>query len=123
MSVLALAVVGFSMMAQMAASNTMLQTIVEEDKRGWVMSWYALAFLGTVPVGSLLAGWLAGLIGAPLTVRVAGLCGTAGALVFAFSLPALRAQVRPIYVRIGILPEAVAGVEAASELTLPPRGR
>jgi MFS family permease len=114
---------GAGMMVEMAATNTILQTIVEEDKRGRVMSWYALAFLGTAPVGSLLAGWLANRLGAPLTVRLAGLGSTAGAVLFALWLPALREQIRPIYRRIGILPEAVAGVEAATELTLPPRGR
>jgi MFS family permease len=123
LSLLLLLVAGAGMMVEMAATNTILQTIVEEDKRGRVMSWYALAFLGTVPLGSLLAGGLADRLGAPLTVRVAGLCSTAGALLFAFWLPALREQVRPIYVRIGILSEAAAGVQAASELTLPPRGR
>jgi hypothetical protein len=87
------------------------------------MSWYALAFLGTAPLGNLLAGWLADLLGAPVTVRIAGVCSAAGALAFAFWLPALRAQVRPIYVRIGLLSEAVAGVEAATELTLPSRRR
>ena len=63
---------GFGMMQQMAASNTILQTIVEEDKRGRVMSFYAMAFLGMAPFGSLLAGVLAARVGAPLTLAIGG---------------------------------------------------
>src|SRR5262249_36248190 len=60
--------VGFGLMVQLAASNTILQTIVDEDKRGRVMSFYNMAFLGMAPFGSLLAGLLAGWVGAPATV-------------------------------------------------------
>jgi MFS family permease len=123
LSLLLLTVTGGSMMVQMAASNTILQTIVEEDKRGRVMSLYTLAFLGTAPLGSLLAGFLGDAVGAALAVRIAGVCCVVGGVLFALWLPALRAEVRPIYVRMGILPEMAAGVQAASELTLPPRGR
>jgi MFS family permease len=82
-----------------------LQTIVEEDKRGRVMSFYTMAFLGVAPLGSLLAGALADHIGAANVLRVAGACCIGGSLLFAVRLPALRAHVRPIYARIGILPE------------------
>ena len=61
-------VCGFGMMQQMAASNTIIQTIVEDNKRGRVMSFYAMAFVGMAPFGSLLAGGLAHAVGAPLTV-------------------------------------------------------
>ncbi|HKI36543.1 MAG TPA: MFS transporter [Gemmataceae bacterium] len=117
-----LAVAGFAMMVHMAASNTVLQTIVDEDKRGRVMSLYTMAFLGTAPLGSLLAGWLAdvNLIGAQNTVRLGGACCAVGSLLFAAQLPRLREKVRPIYVRMGILPEVAAGIGAASEMAVPP---
>jgi MFS family permease len=118
-----LAVAGFAVMVQMAASNTVLQTIVDEDKRGRVMSLYTMAFLGTAPLGSLLAGWLADVIGPANMVRVGGACCAVGSLLFAVQLPRLREKVRPIYVRMGILPEVAAGIAAASELTVPPERR
>lgn len=110
-----LAVSGFGMMAHLAASNTILQTLVDHDKRGRVMSLYAAAMLGTTPVGSLAAGALAGRIGAPLTVALGGGATVVAALLFARALPALREEVRPIYVRLGIIPEIAAGLEAGEE--------
>ena len=116
-----LAVAGFAMMVQMAASNTVLQTIVDEDKRGRVMSLYTMAFLGTAPLGSLLAGALAGASrAAEHGARWAGPAAGSGSLLFAMQLPRLRDKVRPIYVRMGILPEMAAGLGAASDLGLPP---
>jgi MFS family permease len=91
-------------MVQMAVSNTLLQTIVEEDKRGRVMSFYTVAVMGTMPFGSLLAGALAARIGAPHTLMISGICCIVGALWFARTLPSLRRDVRPIYVKRGILP-------------------
>ena len=105
-------ITGAAMMMQMAASNTILQTIVDEDKRGRVMSFYTMAFFGTAPFGSLLAGWLAERIGAPDTILLGGVCCVAGAALFLRELPELRRAVRPIYVRLGILP-ASAGRRAA----------
>jgi MFS family permease len=120
LSLLLMVVTGLGFMVQMAASNTVLQTIVDEDKRGRVMSFYTMAFMGTAPFGSLLAGTVAERIGAPLTLLCGGLGCIAGALWFARSLPALRRDVRPIYVRIGILPEVAAGIHTTSELGVPP---
>jgi MFS family permease len=111
---------GFCMMVQMAASNTVLQTLVDEDKRGRVMSFYTMAFMGMAPLGSLLAGALADRIGAPWTVRLGGLACVGGAVLFALRLPALRALARPVSQRAGILPEVATGVQATAELTLPP---
>ncbi len=105
LSLLMMLLTGFGLMIEMAASNTILQTIVEEDKRGRVMSFYSMAFLGMVPFGSLLAGVLAQTWGAPWTVFAGGLVCLAGALLFAAGLPRLRAQARPLYRRLGILPE------------------
>lgn len=96
---------GLAMMVRMAASNTILQTIVDEDKRGRVMSFYNMAFFGTLPLGSLLAGALADRVGTPTTILFGGGACALGALGFVRHLPTLRRAVRPIYVRLGILPE------------------
>ncbi len=101
-------VCGFGMMQQMAASNTIIQTIVEDSKRGRVMSFYAMAFVGMAPFGSLLAGVLANAIGAPRTVMLSGVCCVAGAAWFATQMPTIRKLIRPIYVDLGILPAANA---------------
>ncbi len=111
---------GFAIMINLAATNTVLQTIVDEDKRGRVMSLYSMAFLGTAPIGSLLAGWLADVLGAPNMVRLGGACCVLGSALFAVQLPQLRDLVRPIYIRMGILPEIAAGIGTASNLTVPP---
>jgi MFS family permease len=111
---------GLGFMVQMAASNTVLQTIVEEDKRGRVMSFYTMAFMGTAPFGSLLAGSLAERIGAPRTLMFGGIGCIVGAIWFATSLPKLRRDVRPIYVKIGILPEIATGIQHTSEMSVPP---
>lgn len=108
--------VGMGMMMQMAASNTILQTIVDDDKRGRVMSFYAMAFFGMVPLGSLMAGSLGSKIGTAPTVMVGGICCVIGALFFLYRLPALRKLVRPIYREKGILPEVATGLQAANSI-------
>jgi MFS family permease len=113
--------VGFGMMVQLASCNTILQTIVDEDKRGRVMSFYSMAILGMAPFGSLLAGLLASWVGAPTTVLLSGVGCLTGGLLFAWQLPQLRTLVRPIYVRLGVLPEVARGMQAAAELTRPPQ--
>jgi MFS family permease len=85
-------------MLQMATSNTLLQTIVDDDKRGRVMSFYTMAFMGTAPFGSFIAGVLANKIGAPATILIAGITCISGALIFARKLPELRKAIRPIYI-------------------------
>ncbi len=112
-------VVGLGLMVQMAATNTVLQTIVDDDKRGRVMSLYAMAFMGMVPLGSLLAGSLAHVIGARVTVIIGGLCCVAGAAIFATRLSELRKYIHPIYVRKGILPEVADGLQSASGVPQP----
>jgi MFS family permease len=114
---------GFGFMVQMASSNTIIQTIVDDEKRGRVMSFYMMAFLGTAPFGSLIAGWMSSRIGAAHTLQVGGVCCLVAAAWFARSLPALREVVRPIYVRLGILPEVAAGLETAAEASVPPERR
>jgi MFS family permease len=107
---------GLGFMVQMAVSNTLIQTIVEEDKRGRVMSFYTMAFMGTAPFGSLLAGSVAERIGAPYTLLIGGSGCIIGAIWFARALPRLRQFVRPIYKEKGIIPEMQTGVMNASEL-------
>jgi predicted MFS family arabinose efflux permease len=92
------------MMQQMAASNTILQTVADEDKRGRVMSYYAMAFQGTMPFGSLIAGWAADRIGAPATLAIGGLLCLAGAAWFVSRMGDVRRALRPIYTQLGIIP-------------------
>ena len=96
--------VGLFMMLEMAASNTVVQTLVDDDKRGRVMSFFAMAFFGTVPIGSLFAGALADRIGAPYTILAGGIACVIAGVWYLQALPRLNAVVRPIYVRLGILP-------------------
>jgi MFS family permease len=81
--------VGFGMMVTSGASNTVLQTISDDDKRGRVMSFYTMAFTGTAPLGSLLGGFLAKHFGAPETFLFSGICCIVGAIVFGMKVPAL----------------------------------
>lgn len=121
LSLAVLVVTGFGMIVQMASSNTILQTIVDDDKRGRVMSFYTMAFLGMAPFGSLFAGSLASSIGAPYTVLIGGLACLMGAALFARQLPLLREKIRPIYARMGIIPEVASGVQMATQLTTLPK--
>ncbi len=98
-------------MVFLASSNTVLQTIVEDDKRGRLMSFYAMSFMGMAPFGSLLAGGLASRIGAQNTVLAGGIVCVAGGLWFGSRLPKLRGMVRPIYVKKGIFPEVASGIQ------------
>ena len=95
---------GFAMVTQMAASNAILQTIVEEPMRGRVMSFYTLAFFGMGPLGSLSAGALAATVGIRATYLIFGGIALAAAAGFTVLLPRSAARIRPLYVRAGILP-------------------
>lgn len=119
LSLALLMLAGFGMMTQMASSNTVLQTLVDDDKRGRVMSLYSMAFLGTAPLGSLLAGSIAARFGAPVVIGAGGAGCIIAAGVFGAHLPALREIVRPIYVRMGILPEVARGIQAATHNATP----
>jgi MFS family permease len=103
LSIALLPLVGAGFMVALASSNTVLQTIVEENLRGRVMAFYAMAFLGTAPIGSLMAGVLADHLGEPATVVIGGLACIVGSLWFRRKLGRLRELVRPIYVKRGIL--------------------
>jgi MFS family permease len=71
------------LMIHMAAANTLVQTLVDDDKRGRVMSLHTMSVRGMVPLGSLIAGGLASQIGAPATLTLGGICCVLGALIFA----------------------------------------
>ena len=103
LSLLLMAVVGFGMMQGMAASNTVIQTLVPEDKRGRVMSFYTMSFVGMAPFGSLLAGALAHRFGAPHAIMITGSFCLAGALWFSTRLKSIRRIMRPIYIEMGIM--------------------
>ena len=94
---------GTGFMTAIAASNTFIQTLVQEDLRGRVMAFYTMAFLGTMPIGSLIAGIVAEQFGAPVTIGGGGVLCVATGVWFLRRLPSLRAVVRPIYIERGIL--------------------
>ena len=104
LSLALMGVTGFGMMQGFAASNTVIQTIVDDDKRGRVMSYWTMAYMGASPFGSLLAGSLAPIIGAPGTVLLCGIGCLLGAAWFWLQIPKLRPIIRPIYEQLGILP-------------------
>jgi len=115
-----LALIGASggMMVLSTASNTVLQTMVDEEKRGRILSLYTMVFMGTAPVGSLVAGSMATQLTAPQMVRIGGLCCLVGALVFARHLPALRAMVRPLSANRGRLQDTTVRAQTAMEASL-----
>jgi len=97
--------IGAGMLVVITGTSTILQTIVEDEKRGRVMSLYTMSFLGMIPMGSLAAGALADHIGATLTLAFAGLCCIGAGLVYGLKLPLLRSHMRAHYVRLGIVRE------------------
>ena len=104
LSLILMVFVGFGLTQAASVSNTIVQSLVPEDKRARVMSYYTTAFFGAAPFGSLFAGMLAHRIGAPLTVIVTGAICVAGALWFTFELPRITAITSPIYRELGLLP-------------------
>ena len=115
LSLAALALAGFGGMTLVASCNTVLQTILDEDKRGRVMSFFTMAFIGVAPFGSLGAGAMAGIISPRDTLLLGSVGCLVGAAVFARYLPQIREKVRPIYLRMGIIPEVATGMETAAE--------
>jgi len=105
LSMALLVLTGFGMMVLVGSSNIFLQTIVDEDKRGRVMSFYTMTLMGMAPLGVLLAGSSAGAIGVTNTVRIGAVCCLFAAIFFWMVLPSIRDKVRPFYVKTGILPE------------------
>lgn len=112
----AFGLVGLGMIVQLATSNTVLQTIVDDDKRGRLMSLYTMALMGMAPFGSVAGGAFAHHVGLPITFVVGGIVCCGGALLFATRIPTLRPMVMPIYARKGIIPEIATGLQNASAL-------
>ena len=94
--------VGFSMMLQMAASNTLIQAMVPDHLRGRILAVYAMMFMGMAPFGALLAGALASRVGAPATVAFGGILCIVGSLVFARRWPAMRGEARQLVIAQGM---------------------
>jgi MFS family permease len=108
LSALLMAMAGFGMFLTGAACNTILQSVVDEDKRSRVMSYYTMFFIGVAPIGHYLAGWLAEHIGPPLTFVVGGVISLAAGLAFVLQMPTFRLHLRPVYVSRGIIPPSDA---------------
>jgi MFS family permease len=110
-SVILLLPVGYTIMLQMASSNTLIQVMVPDALRGRVMAVYSMMFMGMAPIGALLGGALADRLGAQLTVGIGGLASVAGACWFGLQLPKIRVEARRL-----IVAQNVAGGEP-SEMT------
>jgi MFS family permease len=104
LSLVLMVFVGFGMLQAASVSNTVIQSLVPEDKRGRAMSYYTMAFFGAAPFGSLMAGLFAHSIGAPHTVMITGAFCIAGSIWFTLKLPKINAAIRPIYQEMGLLP-------------------
>ncbi|MCX6355527.1 MAG: MFS transporter [Candidatus Aureabacteria bacterium] len=113
LSILLLFIAGFGLIVQMAMSNTILQMIVDDDKRGRVMSLYTMAFMGMTPLGSLLSGYLASRFGAPFALALGGFVCVAAAWLFATRVPALQRMLHGIS---GAVPDLMGGIETVTEL-------
>jgi MFS family permease len=111
-SALLLLPVGMFMMLQMAATNTLIQSMVPDRLRGRIMSLYSMMMMGMAPLGALLAGGMSDGLGAPLTVAVGGLCSIAGAIWFGTQLPMIRSEARRL-----IIAQTYAGGDPPQEMT------
>jgi MFS family permease len=101
-------IAGMGMMVQMAATNTVLQSIVEENKRGRVMSLFLMAFTGTAPFGSLFGGFMADRVGAAMTLEVGGVACCLAGLLFLRALPEIGREIRPVHEQQELLATATA---------------
>jgi MFS family permease len=115
LSIIVMFIAGTGTMLHIASVNTLLQTISEESKRGRVMSFYAMAFRGMSPFGSIIGGGLGGWIGAPLTIIIGGAASLSSALFYISKLSVIRPLVKPIYENLGILPQVARGVQQATD--------
>lgn len=113
-SMILMVFIGAGMMMQMASSNTIIQTLVDDDKRGRVMSFHAMAFVGMAPFGSLMAGGMANAIGAANTLIFGGITCIIGAVFFLYNLPKLKKIALPVYIKLGIIPETIVQKEEST---------
>jgi MFS family permease len=112
LSMVLLIPVGFTMMVQMASSNTLLQSMVPDQMRGRVIALYSMMFMGMAPFGAFFAGAVAHHIGAPWTVAIGGVACIAGAIAFWLDLPNFRAQAREL-----VLAQAMTAGSPPGEMT------
>ncbi len=117
-SLIALVITGFGGITVIASCNTILQTILEEDKRGRVMSLFTVAFLGMAPFGSFGAGTMAGIVGPRVTLLTGAACCLIGTILFARNLPKIREAIRPLYIKMGIIKQVADGLESVAEQPL-----
>ena len=96
-----LAITGFGILVTSVSVNMIVQAIVDDDKRGRVMSLYTVSFMGMAPFGALATGALADVIGVAATLTISGTCCALGALVLASRHPQIRAELRATYARLG----------------------
>jgi MFS family permease len=99
-----LMIAGLGTMMHMASSNTIIQTVADDDKRGRVMSFYILSFSGFMPLGSLAAGYAAHVFGVRHVVACGGILTFLAGVAFMFLLPQIRRHLRPVYIKKGIIP-------------------
>jgi MFS family permease len=116
-SIIMMVLIGFGLMVLIVSINTLLQTIVEDSKRGRVMSLYSMSFLGMAPLGSLLAGTSAHSLGAPLTVQLCGILCLLAAGLFFRKLPEISRLIRPVHARKGIIPAVADAMGTVSTLS------
>lgn len=114
-----IALASYGMISFLAGGNTVVQTLVDEDKRGRVMALHALAFMGMAPFGALISGWAASRIGVANTVMAGALCVIAATLGFMSRLGEISAQAAPVYGRLGGSPEAARELQAAEQVGRP----
>lgn len=115
-----MAVSGFGFMTHMASSNIVLQTLSDDDKRGRVMSFYSMAFIGMAPIGSFISGALADRFGAPAALLIGGSSCVIASIMFAREVPILKKLSHHIYEKLAEAPQIASGLNAATELTVPP---
>jgi len=119
-SITMMALAGLGMMLHVASTNTLLQTLSDRNMRGRVLSFYAMAFMGMSPFGSLLAGALGSSISAPAAILISGSICFISAVVYIIKLPLLRKLLRPIYRNMGILPQIAEGIQQTTNPTVKP---
>lgn len=107
--------IGFSIIANVASINTLLQTLSDEDKRGRVMGYLAMTFTGITPIGSMFLGALEEYTGLPIIILISGIFCIAGASVFEHYRPLVRKHARPVYIEKGIIKEIAIGLDSADE--------
>jgi MFS family permease len=120
-SLVMMTLIGFGVMVLIVSLNTLLQTIVDDSKRGRVMSLYSMAFLGMAPFGSLLAGAAAHFFGAPMTARLGGMLCLLAAALFSRKLPQISKLIKPVYARKGITPVVTDAIGSVSNLSTQPK--